>query len=239
MFLLSVKSFRNPLRNCLALVALAGSCLFAMLSSSAANDQAKKTVLVLGDSLAAGYGVDPSQAFPALLQEKIDAARLPFKIVNAGVSGDTSAGGVRRLQWLLRQPVSILLLELGGNDGLRGLALETTRTNLQQIIDQTRKKYPAVKILIAGMQMPPNLGASYVNQFAELFPDLAKTNGVMLVPFLLQDVGGRPNLNQADQIHPNPEGHMIVANTIWKVLKPMLQSQTAETSPGSGSAFSK
>lgn len=226
MFLLAVKSIRIHLRYGLALVAFIGSALFAMHSASAANEQATKTILVLGDSLSAGYGVDPSQAFPALLQEKIAAAHLPYKIVNAGVSGDTSAGGLRRLQWLLRQPVSILLLELGGNDGLRGLALETTRTNLQHIIDETRRKYPAAKVLIAGMQMPPNLGPDYVNQFAELFPDIAKTNRAVLIPFLLQDVGGRPDLNQADQIHPTPEGHAIVANNVWKVLEPMLLSET-------------
>jgi acyl-CoA thioesterase-1 len=224
MFLFSVKLFYAHLRFSLLTFALAGFCLCVNSGARAANAQTKN-ILVLGDSLSAGYGVDPSQAFPALLQEKINAAKLPYKIVNAGVSGDTTAGGVRRLQWLLRQPVAILLLELGGNDGLRGLELENTRANLQHIIDETRMKYPAVKILLAGMQMPPNLGSAYVNQFAQLFPELAKKNNALLIPFLLQDVAGKPDLNQADQIHPTPEGHSIVANTVWSVLKPMLATE--------------
>jgi acyl-CoA thioesterase-1 len=224
MFLFSVKLFYARLRFSLLLVALAGFSQLVIFGAGSANAHIKN-ILVLGDSLSAGFGVDPSQAFPALLQEKINAANLPYKIVNAGVSGDTSAGGVRRLQWLLRQPVAILLLELGGNDGLRGLELESTRANLQQIIDETRRKYPAVKILLAGMQMPPNLGVSYVNQFAQLFPELAKKNNALLIPFLLQDVAGKPDLNQPDQIHPTPEGHSRVADTVWSVLKPMLTTE--------------
>jgi acyl-CoA thioesterase-1 len=180
-------------------------------------------LVVLGDSLSAGFGVDPAEAWPARIQEKIRAARLPWKLVNAGVSGDTSAGGLRRLDWILRRPLEALLIELGGNDGLRGLPLAATRTNLQAVIDRTRAKYPQVRIVIAGMKMPENLGEAYTRQFEGLYRDLAETNRVALIPFLLDGVGGRPELNLPDQIHPNAEGHRRVATNVWQVLQPVLQ----------------
>jgi len=183
----------------------------------------EKTLVVLGDSLSAGFGVDPAEAWPARIQEKIRAARLPWKLVNAGVSGDTSAGGLRRLDWILRRPLEALLIELGGNDGLRGLPLAATRTNLQAVIDRTRAKYPQVRIVIAGMKMPENLGEAYTRQFEGLYRDLAETNRVALIPFLLDGVGGRPELNLPDQIHPNAEGHRRVATNVWQVLQPILQ----------------
>lgn len=183
----------------------------------------EKTLVVLGDSLSAGFGVDPSEAWPARIQEKIREARLPWKVVNAGVSGDTSAGGLRRLDWILRRPLEALLIELGGNDGLRGLPLAATRTNLQGVIDRTRAKYPRVRIVIAGMKMPENLGEAYTRQFEGLYRDLAETNRVALIPFLLDGVGGRPELNLPDQIHPNAEGHRRVATNVWQVLQPILQ----------------
>jgi acyl-CoA thioesterase-1 len=183
----------------------------------------EKTLVVLGDSLSAGFGVDPAEAWPARIQEKIRAARLPWKLVNAGVSGDTSAGGLRRLDWILRRPLEALLIELGGNDGLRGLPLAATRTNLQTVIDRTRAKYPQVRIVIAGMKMPENLGEAYTRQFEGLYRDLAETNRVALIPFLLDGVGGRPELNLPDQIHPNAEGHRRVATNVWQVLQPVLQ----------------
>src|SRR5262245_9983329 len=182
----------------------------------------RRTILVLGDSLAAGYGLEPTQAFPLLLQEKIDAAGLPFEVINAGLSGDTSASGLRRLDWLLKRKVDLLVLELGGNDGLRGLSPEATKTNLQAIIDRTKAKCPKAKILIAGMRMPTNMGSEYVNEFRQLFPDLARANKAALVPFLLEGVGGRADLNLPDQIHPTAEGHKVVAENVWKVLKPLL-----------------
>jgi acyl-CoA thioesterase-1 len=182
----------------------------------------RRTVLVLGDSLAAGYGVEPAQSFPSLLQEKIDDASLPFEIVNSGVSGDTSAGGLRRLDWLLKRRIDVLLLELGGNDGLRGLSPEATRTNLQAIIDRARTKYPNVRIVVAGMQMPTNMGPEYVKEFRQIFPDLAAANKISLIPFLLEGVGGRAELNLPDRIHPTAEGHKIVAENAWKLLKPVL-----------------
>jgi acyl-CoA thioesterase-1 len=184
----------------------------------------RPAVLVLGDSLAAGYGVDPNEAYPALLQKKMDEAGLNFTVVNGGVSGDTSAGGLRRINWYLRRNTAVLILELGGNDGLRGVAPATTRTNLQAIIDTARKAYPNIKLVVAGMRMPPNLGADYTAAFEKVFPELAQTNHAALVPFLLEGVGGSPDLNQADQIHPTPEGHKIVAENVWKVLQPVLKA---------------
>lgn len=183
----------------------------------------EKTLVVLGDSLSAGFGVDPSEAWPARVQEKIREARLPWKVVNAGVSGDTSAGGLRRLDWILRRPLEALLIELGGNDGLRGLPLAATRSNLQAVIDRTRAKHPQVRIVIAGMKMPENLGEAYTRQFEALYRDLAETNRVALIPFLLDGVGGRPELNLPDQIHPNAEGHRRVGTNVWQVLQPILR----------------
>ncbi|MCI0533626.1 MAG: arylesterase [Verrucomicrobiales bacterium] len=209
------------------------ACLFgpnsiAAEQGSAAPKAERGSILVLGDSLAAGYGLEPAQAFPALLQEKIDRADLPFEIINAGLSGDTSAGGRRRLDWLLKRKVDVLVLELGGNDGLRGLSPETTKTNLQAIIDRTQAKYPKVKILIAGMQMPANMGPEYVKGFRQIFFDLARTNHAALIPFLLEGVGGRSELNLPDRIHPTAEGQKIVAENVWKVLKPLLHAAESD-----------
>lgn len=184
---------------------------------------ADKTLVVLGDSLSAGFGLDPAEAWPTRLQEMIRTAGLPWKVVNAGVSGDTSAGGLRRLDWILRRPVDGLLIELGGNDGLRGLPLEATRTNLQAVIERTRAKFPEVRIVLAGMKMPENFGEAYTRQFETLYRDLAQKHGIALIPFLLEGVGGRPELNLPDQIHPNAEGHRRVATNVWNVLRPVLQ----------------
>jgi acyl-CoA thioesterase-1 len=183
-----------------------------------------KILLFFGDSLTAGYGLeDPSaQAFPALIQKKLDDAGLPWRVVNAGLSGETSAGGLRRVDWILRQRVEVFVLELGGNDGLRGLPPETTRANLQAIIDRVREKSPATKIVLAGIAAPPNMGADFTRAFAAIFPELAEKNGMTLIPFLLEGVGGRPELNQPDGIHPNVQGHAIVMETVWTVLKPLL-----------------
>jgi acyl-CoA thioesterase-1 len=194
-----------------------------LANDPAGRDASEKVVLVLGDSLAAGLGLDPDQAFPALLQQKIQAQGWPGKVVNAGVSGDTTAGGLRRIDWLLKQRVDVLVLELGGNDGLRGIQPESTKANLQGIIDRTRKKYPNVKIVIAGMRMPPNMGAEYLEKFKSIFPSLAKENKALLVPFLLEEVGGRTELNQADGIHPTAAGQRIVAENVWRVLESVLK----------------
>ncbi|MEP6951139.1 MAG: arylesterase [Ginsengibacter sp.] len=178
-----------------------------------------KTILFFGNSLTAGYGVDPSEAFPALIQNKIDSLKLGYKVINGGVSGETSSGGSSRIDWILRQPVDIFILELGGNDGLRGIPLQETKKNLQAIIDKVKAKYPGAKLVLAGMQIPPNMGLQYATEFKNLYPDLAAKNKVLLIPFLLQGVGGDPKLNQQDGIHPTPEGHKIVAENVWEVLK--------------------
>lgn len=183
-----------------------------------------KTILFLGNSLSAGYGLDPEQAFPALVQKKIDSLQWNFRVVNAGLSGETSSGGLRRVDWLLKNRVEVFVLELGGNDGLRGITLDLTKKNLQAIIDRVKAKYPDVKIVIAGMQVPPNLGQEYTSQFRALYAELAKKNNARLIPFLLEGVGGDPKLNLPDGIHPTAAGHRIVANNVWKVLLPLLKT---------------
>ena len=195
-----------------------------MLLGLIAAAPASKTVLVLGDSIAAGFGLDPSQAFPARIQEKIGAKGWNFKVVNAGQSGDTSAGGLGRLDWLLRNRVDVLVLELGANDGLRGVPSEVTEKNLQAIIDRTREKYPHAKIIVAGMKVPPNMGRDYGRRFEAIFPDLAKRNNAALVPFILDGVGGVRRLNLPDGMHPTERGHEIVAANVWRVLEPVLRS---------------
>uniref|UniRef100_A0A7V2B053 Arylesterase n=1 Tax=Rhodothermus marinus TaxID=29549 RepID=A0A7V2B053_RHOMR len=185
------------------------------------------TVLVLGNSLAAGYGLSPAEAFPALLQRKVDSLGWPVRILNAGVSGETSAGGLRRIDWLLRERIDILILELGANDGLRGIDPEITRRNLQGIIDKVRDRYPEADIILAGMQMPPNLGPDYTAAFQAIYPDLARANRAHLIPFLLEGVGGVPELNQADGIHPTAQGQRIVAENVWRVLRPVLEARLA------------
>ncbi|MBX7150473.1 arylesterase [bacterium] len=186
--------------------------------------QDQKNIVFLGNSLTAGFGVEPSEAYPSLIQNKIDQAGLNFKIINAGISGETTSGGLRRMDWLLKQKIDVLVLELGANDGLRGIPLNLTKENLQAIITKTKEKYPGTKILIAGMEVPPNMGETYTTTFRKIFPDLAKTNGIERIPFLLEGVADKPDLNLSDGIHPKPEGHKIVAETVWKYLKPILQS---------------
>lgn len=192
-------------------------CLFSGLGAAEL-----KTILFFGDSLTAGYGVDPEEAYPALIQHKIDERELPWRVVNAGLSGETTAGGLRRLDWILRQKVDIFFIELGGNDGLRGVDPATSKANLEAMIKRIRQRYPDVKIVLAGMQMPTNMGPDYTREFASLYPDVAQKSGAILLPFLLEGVGGVPNLNQADGIHPTPQGHTLVAETVWRVLQPLL-----------------
>jgi len=189
-----------------------------------ANPTAKttKNILFFGTSLTAGYGLDPTEAYPALIQKRIDSLNLPYKVINGGLSGETSAGGKGRIDWLLKQKVDIFVLELGSNDGLRGVPVAETAKNLQDIIDRVKKKYPEAKLVMAGMQMPPSMGKKYASDFKNMFPDLAHKNNMSLIPFLLEKVGGVPKLNQADGIHPTAEGDKILAENVWKVLKPLL-----------------
>ena len=181
-----------------------------------------KTIVFFGNSLTAGYGVDPTEAYPALIQNITDSLKLNYKVINAGVSGETSAGGNGRIDWILRQPVDVFVLELGGNDGLRGIPLSETRKNLQTIIDKVKSKYPDAKIMLEGMQIPPNMGQQYATEFKNIYPEIATKNNIALLPFLLKNVGGDPKLNQQDGIHPTPEGHKIVAQNVWDVLKGIL-----------------
>lgn len=182
------------------------------------------TVLVLGDSLAAGLGVEKEEAFPALLESMAKDAGHPVEVVNGGVSGDTSAGGLRRINWLLNREIDILILELGANDGLRGIPPEATATNLQGIIDAAKKKLPEIRVIVAGMKMPPNMGPDYGKAFEEIFSKVATDNHAELVPFLLEGVGGEVSLNQGDRIHPTAAGQQVLADNVWKVLGPLLKS---------------
>ena len=182
----------------------------------------KKTIVFFGNSITAGYGLDLSEAFPALIQERLDSMNMPYKVVNAGVSGETSSGGRRCIDWILKQEVDIFVLELGGNDGLRGIPITETKKNLQTIIDKVKGKYPDAKIIITGMQIPPNMGKKYTTEFRSMYPDLAKQNNISIVPFILEGVGGNAELNLSDGIHPTAEGHRILANNVWNVLKGLL-----------------
>jgi len=195
----------------------------SVVATGSTDNSSSKTVLFFGDSLTAGYGLeDPSEAFPGVVQNKIDAAHLHYKVVNAGLSGETSAGGKGRIGWILKQKVDIFVLELGANDGLRGIPVTQTKENLQAIVDSVKAKYPKAKLIMLGMQVPPNMGAAYANSFKATFPELASKNNMALVPFLLKGVGGIPSLNQKDGIHPTAEGAKIVGDNVWQVLQGVL-----------------
>ncbi len=181
-----------------------------------------KTILFFGNSLTAGFGLESSQAFPALIQEKIDSLNLPYNVLNAGLSGETTSSGKNRLDWMLKQKIDVFILELGGNDGLRGIDPAETRRNMKEIITKLRAKYPEVRIVLAGMEVPPNMGEKYAGEFRKMYPEIAKEYNLVLIPFLLEGVGGDPNLNLPDGIHPTAEGHKIVAGTVWKYLEKVL-----------------
>jgi len=192
--------------------------LLILISISSSAQTEKPRILFFGDSITAGYGIEKSQAFPALLQEKVDSLKIRFDLINGGLSGETSAGGLRRIDWMLQKKVDIFVLELGGNDGLRGIDVKDTEANLIAIIDKVRKKNPATIIILAGMQVPPNLGKEYTDAFAAIYPKIAKEKETRLIPFLLEDVGGIAELNLPDGIHPTAQGHKLVAETVWKYL---------------------
>lgn len=192
-----------------------------------ANGGSRARVVVLGDSITAGYGLDPDEAYPAVLQQKADAAKLAVTVVNAGVSGDTTAGGLRRVQWALGAGADVLVIALGGNDGLRGISPKQTAENLSGIVTKAREKNPQLKVLIAGMQMPENMGKEYTADFAAVFPKVAQEQHATLVPFLLAGVGGDEKLNQADHIHPTAEGQKLVAENVWKLLEPVVKAGPA------------
>lgn len=197
--------------------------LFIIACILAVQPAKQKTILFFGDSLTAGYGLSPEEAFPALIEKQLNKSSIRVRVVNAGLSGETSAGGLSRIDWVLRQPIDVFVLELGANDGLRGLPLKQTVANLQAIIDKVRAKQPDVKIVLAGMMVPPNLGQAYTEEFRNIYPDLSKKNNATLIPFLLEGVAGDEKLNQADGIHPNVEGHQIIAKNLVKVFEGLVK----------------
>lgn len=196
-------------------------------SAAVVESESTPLILFFGNSLTAGYGLDPEQAFPHLIQLRLDNGGYSYKVINAGLSGETTASGVNRIEWVLREPVAIMVLELGGNDGLRGIDPQVSKNNLQKIIDQARQLYPEIKIVLAGMEAPPNMGQDYITNFRSIFPELAAENQLPLIPFLLEGVGGEPEFNLPDGIHPNQEGHQMVAETVWKILKDQLSKPIA------------
>jgi len=182
----------------------------------------RRTILFLGTSLTAGLGLDPDSAYPMQIQRMIDSAGMRYGVVNAGVSGETSSGLLGRLDWLMRQPFDVVVIETGANDGLRGISVDAMRRNIQQTIERIRQTRPAARIILVQMEALPNMGRSYTQQFRDAFPQVAKSSNVVLLPFLLEGVAGRSELNQPDGVHPNYEGERIVARNIWKGLKPLL-----------------
>ncbi|WP_373517530.1 arylesterase [Pricia sp.] len=194
--------------------------------TQAAEKSEEKIILFFGNSLTAGYGLDTEEAFPALIQDRLDSLDLNYTAINSGLSGETTSAGLNRLDWVLNQKVDIFVLELGANDGLRGIPIKETRKNLQAIIDLVREKNADTQIVLAGMQIPPNMGQKYAGDFRQLFPELAEMNDIKLIPFLLEGVAGNPDLNQDDGIHPTSEGQLIVRDNVWDVLEDIIQEET-------------
>ena len=192
------------------------------IKSSAGSSNKEKVILFFGNSITAGYNLDTDQAFPALISAKIDALGLPYRVVNAGLSGETTASGTSRIDWVLQNEIAIFVLELGANDGLRGIPLTATKKNLQRIIDRVKQRNSTIEIVVAGMQIPPNMGQDYTAAFKEIFPTIAQTNKATLIPFLLEGVAGIAELNLPDGIHPTAKGHEIIARTVWKYIEPLL-----------------
>nr|WP_102135923.1 arylesterase [Algoriphagus sanaruensis] len=192
------------------------------ITSSPSQSYPEKTILFFGNSLTAGYGIDPEDAFAGLVQKRLDSLGKAYKVINGGLSGETTAGGLSRLDWFLEEEPYLFILELGGNDGLRGIQLSETKSNLLSIIDKVKSKYPNTKIILAGMQIPPNMGQEYTDEFKAIYPAVAKEKEVTLIPFLLEGVAGNPELNLPDGIHPTEAGHQIVFETIWPYLEIML-----------------
>jgi acyl-CoA thioesterase-1 len=190
--------------------------------SRAPSKDVRKTILIVGTSLTAGYGIDPEQAYPALIQRRLDSLGMNYEVINAGVSGETSSGALHRMDWLLKQPIDVFVLETGANDGLRGLPVDSLRANIQQILDDVKRTHPQAKILLVGMEALTNMGVAYSTSFRSVYPQLAKKNRLAFLPFLLKGVGGVDTLNQQDMVHPNPRGAAIIAETVWSALRGLL-----------------
>jgi acyl-CoA thioesterase-1 len=215
----------------LLLVACGNKSGQTIRNSSVTSDQTEeyvdesgnnKVIVFFGDSLTAGYGLDTKESYPAVIQQIVDSLNLKYTVVNAGLSGETTASGRNRLDWVLNQKADVFILELGANDGLRGIPINETRQNLQAIVTSVKEKNPETIIILAGMQIPPNMGQEYTAEFRKIFPELADKNEAYLIPFLLDNVAGIPELNQEDGIHPTVEGQKIVADNVWDVLEPLL-----------------
>ena len=194
----------------------------ALLVLAAPSLPARPVIVFFGDSLTVGYGVEPEQAYPALVQEMIDAAGIEAQVVNAGLSGETTAAGLRRIDWILSRPIDIFVLALGGNDGLRGIPVDETERNLDGILQKVATRYPEAQLIVAGMESPPNMGETFTKAFRAVFPEVAEKHQAVLIPFLLEGVGGEKSLNLPDGIHPNPEGHLLVAENVWAILEPVV-----------------
>ena len=192
------------------------------LSSTNTSEKTKKLIMFYGNSLTAGYGLDPGEDFPSLIRNRIDSLGLDYEVVNSGLSGETSSGGLERIDWVLRQDVDIFMLELGANDMLRGQDVKATEENLRMILQRVKEKNSSTKIIIAGMQAPPNMGPEYVKFFNGIFPKLAKEFDAALIPFFLEGVAGEESLNLPDRKHPNVEGQKIVRENVWEVLENLL-----------------
>ena len=203
----------------------AKSAQVAVGKQTPADPAGRAAIVFLGTSLTAGYGLPESEAYPALIETRLASAGLDYRVVNAGVSGDTSAGGLRRLDWLLRLPIAVLVLELGANDMLRGQDVNALESNLGEILERTRSAHPNVRFLVEGMRAAPNLGREYGEAFDAVYPRIAERFDAAFVPFFLEDVVARPDLNQADGIHPTAEGHALIAERVWKVLEPLLREE--------------
>lgn len=193
------------------------------VKTEADKKAANKTILFFGNSLTAGMGLETQEAFPAIIQRRLDSLGLKYEVINSGLSGETTAGGINRLDWVLKKKVDIFVLELGANDGLRGIPIEETIKNLQEIIDRVWEKDPSIRIILAGMMIPPNMGYEYTSEFQNIFPTLAESNKILLIPFLLEGVAGDKDLNQDDGIHPTVEGQRIVAENVWQILKELVE----------------
>lgn len=191
-------------------------------TEQAADATTKKTILFFGNSLTAGYGIDPEESFAGRIQIRLDSLKKEYRVINGGLSGETTAGGLSRLDWFLEEEPYLFVLELGGNDGLRGIPLTETKKNLLAIVDKVQAKYPNTKIILAGMQIPPNMGKEYTEEFKAIYPAVAKEKNIELIPFLLEGVAGNPDLNLPDGIHPTPEGHRIVMETLWPFISKAL-----------------
>lgn len=209
--------------NKILLTGLFTLSLFIFTGFELVSNDDPKRVIIFGDSITAGYGLDPEQAFPAIIQVKVDELGWDINIINAGLSGETSAGGLRRIDWILQRELDVFVLELGGNDGLRGIEPEVTKENLQNIMYKVWDRYPDARIILTGMEAPPNMGENYTSKFRQIYHDLAESNDVVYMPFILEDVGGVPDLNQSDGIHPTQEGHEVIAENLWKILKPVIE----------------